>query len=79
MGRTLPLFASIPVPADAQLQEIGDDLGQALDAGQLPTTRVARPIPKDAPGPPIAWSPSRPQWIGRNLRRWIKRTFRHGR
>jgi hypothetical protein len=62
---------------------IGCELGAALDAGQLPATHTPPLAANDrpsrlidlvqAPRPLVVWQPSRRQWLGRRLRRLLKR------
>lgn len=57
--------------SENRIRSVGEALGAALDADELPVTRVARQrrIPADAPPPLVVWGPSRWQWFCRNLRR----------
>lgn len=65
-------------PADLnRLRLVGQHLGEALDAGQLPVTRAAEPgrliDVLQEPKPLVVWAPTRWQLACRKVRRWFGR------
>lgn len=80
-----PLQGELQLPPlrpadDNRLRQIGDQLGRALDAGQLAVTDVAPPsrlidVCQGEPKPLVVWSPTRLQLLGRRVRRLLRRIF----
>lgn len=49
---------SAGAPHLGRLGRLGAQLGEALDAGDLPVTDAPGEIPANAPPPPIDWQPA---------------------